>query len=43
MKDKFLCVMAQYDSETERKLKELQKLLLDNGFAGKQTPKLVMM
>lgn len=40
MKDKFLCVIAQYDSETERKLKEMQKLLADNGFVGKQTPNL---
>ena len=40
MKDKFLCVMAQYDMETEQKLKEIQKLLLDNGFVGKQTPNL---
>lgn len=40
MKDKFLCVMAQYDKETELKLKEIQKVLLDNGFIGKQTPNL---
>jgi 2'-5' RNA ligase len=40
MKDKFLCVMAQYDKETELKLKEIQKLLSDNGFMGKQTPNL---
>lgn len=40
MKDKFLCVMAQYDKETELKLKEIQKLLWDNGFVGKQTPNL---
>ncbi|AGF55791.1 2'-5' RNA ligase [Clostridium saccharoperbutylacetonicum] len=40
MKDKFLCVMAQYDKETELKLKEIQKLLSDNGFVGKQTPNL---
>ncbi|WP_346961864.1 2'-5' RNA ligase [Clostridium sp.] len=40
MKDKFLCVMAQYDKETELKLKEIQKLLLNNGFVGKQTPNL---
>jgi 2'-5' RNA ligase len=37
MKDKFLCVMAQYDKETELKLKEIQKVLSDNGFIGKQT------
>lgn len=37
MKDKILCVMAQYDKETELKLKEIQKILLDNGFLGKQT------
>jgi len=40
MKDKFLCVMAQYDEETEHKLKKIQKVLLDNGFVGKQTPNL---
>lgn len=40
MKEKFLCVMAQYDKETEKKLKEIQKILLDNGFVGKQTPNL---
>lgn len=37
MKDKFLCILAQYDKETELKLKEIQKVLLDNGFVGKQT------
>ena len=40
MKDKFLCVMAQFDIETEQKLKELQQILKDNGFVGKQTPNL---
>jgi 2'-5' RNA ligase len=38
MKDKFLCVMAQYDMETEQKLKEIQNLLKEKGFVGKQTP-----
>ncbi|MBL4936969.1 2'-5' RNA ligase [Clostridium sp. YIM B02515] len=37
MKDKFLCVMAHYDKETELRLKKIQNLLLDNGFVGKQT------
>jgi 2'-5' RNA ligase len=40
MKDRFLCVMAQFDIETEQKLKEIQKILKDNGFVGKQTPNL---
>lgn len=40
MKDKFLCVMAQYDEATEKKLKKIQRILLDNGFIGKQTPNL---
>lgn len=40
MKDKFLCVMAQYDEETEQMLKKIQKILLDNGFKGEQTPNL---
>lgn len=40
MEDKFLCVMAQYDMETEQKLKEIQNLLKEEGFVGKQTPNL---
>ncbi|WML45058.1 hypothetical protein [Neobacillus sp. PS3-40] len=40
MKNKFLCVMAQYDKITELKLKKIQKVLSDNGFVGKQTPNL---
>jgi 2'-5' RNA ligase len=40
MKSNFLCVMAQYDKQTELKLKEIQKVLSDNGFVGKQTPNL---
>lgn len=40
MKDKFLYVIAQYDMETELKLKKIQKVLLNNGFVGKQTPDL---
>lgn len=37
MKDKFLCVMAEYDRETDKKLKHIQNVLFDNGFKGKQT------
>lgn len=37
MKQKFLCVMAEYDSETEEKLKAIQKVLYDKGFIGRQT------
>lgn len=37
MKDKFLCVMAQYDKKTDDKLKAIQKVLFDSGFVGKQT------
>lgn len=40
MKDRFLCVMAQFDKETELRLKEIQRGLFDNGFRGKQTPNL---
>lgn len=40
MKDNFLCVMAQYDEETEQKLKKIQNILSDNGFKGSQTPNL---
>ena len=37
MKDKYLCIMAQFDMETEQKLKKIQRILLDNGLTGKQT------
>lgn len=37
MKDKFLCVMAEYDKQTDDKLKAILKVLFDNGFVGKQT------
>ncbi|MDF2880794.1 MAG: 2-5 ligase [Clostridiaceae bacterium] len=40
MEDKFLCVMAQYDKETERKLNLIQRALCETGFAGSQTPNL---
>ena len=40
MKDKFLCVMAQYDEETERKLNKIQRALTQAGFVGRQTPDL---
>lgn len=40
MKDRFLCVMAQYDNETERKLYEIQKALVKAGFVGSQTANL---
>lgn len=40
MEDRFLCVMAEFDKDTELKLKELQRILLENGFKGKQTPNL---
>lgn len=37
MKEKFLCVMAEYDRETDEKLKAVQRVLFNNGFVGKQT------
>lgn len=37
MKDRFLCVLAQYDFDTEKKLNEIQKALREAGFVGKQT------
>jgi 2'-5' RNA ligase len=40
MKEKFLFVIAQYDKGTESRLKEIQMLLWNNGFVGKQTPNL---
>lgn len=33
MKGKFLCVMEQYDRETEQKLNEIQNLLKYNGLS----------
>jgi len=40
MKDRFLCVLAQYDSNTEKKLNEIQKSLRESGLLGRQTPNL---
>jgi 2'-5' RNA ligase len=40
MKDKFLCVFAQYDKHTQIKLNKIQKVLSDNGLIGRQTPDL---
>ncbi|MBK1809891.1 2'-5' RNA ligase [Clostridium sp. YIM B02505] len=37
MEDKILCVLAQYDEETQQKLKDIQQVLLENGFVGRQT------
>lgn len=37
MNKKFLCLMAQFDIETENKLKEIQNLLREEGFIGEQT------
>jgi 2'-5' RNA ligase len=38
--EKFLCVMAGYDINTEKQLAELQNHLFENGFIGKQTKNL---
>lgn len=40
MDNKFLCLMAQFDAETENKLKEIQNLLKEEGFIGEQTSNL---
>jgi len=40
MKDRFLCVLAQYDNGTERKLNKIQKSLVRAGFVGRQTANL---
>lgn len=40
MQDKFLCVIAQYDNETEKELNKIQKALREAGFVGNQTPDL---
>lgn len=37
MKDKFLCVMAGYDDNTEKKLSDIQNKLYEKGFVGNQT------
>lgn len=40
MKDRFLCVMAQFDKTTEEKLSGIYKALFEAGFVGNQTPNL---
>ncbi len=37
MKETFLCVMAQYDTETEMKLADLQRKMAEAGFIGRQS------
>ena len=37
MEDKILCILAQYDEETQEKLKAIQQVLRENGFVGRQT------
>jgi len=37
MKDKFLCVMAGYDDNTEKLLADIQNKLYENGFDGNHT------
>ncbi|MHC1735478.1 MAG: 2'-5' RNA ligase family protein [Erysipelotrichaceae bacterium] len=37
MKETFLCVMAQYDAETEMKLADLQRKMTEAGFIGRQS------
>ena len=37
MAEKYRCVMAGFDADTEAKLAELQNVLYENGFAGTQT------
>ncbi|MBP1754692.1 MAG: 2-5 ligase, partial [Firmicutes bacterium] len=37
MKDKFLCVMAGYDDNTEKKLSDIQNKLYEKGFVGNHT------
>ncbi len=37
MEDKFLCVMAGYDDNTEKQLAEIQNKLYENGFSGNHT------
>lgn len=40
MKDKFLCLLAQFDKETQEKLNGYYDILQQNGFVGNQTKKL---
>lgn len=40
MDNRFLCVMAGYDSNTERRLADIQQLLNRYGYAGEQTKNL---
>jgi hypothetical protein len=40
MKDKFLCVMAGYDDNTENKLSDIQNKLYEKGFVGNHTKNL---
>jgi 2'-5' RNA ligase len=40
MKDKFLCVMAGYDDNTEKKLSDIQNNLYEKGFVGNHTKNL---
>lgn len=37
MQEKFLCVMAGYDAETETRLAGLQNMLYESGFCGRHT------
>lgn len=37
MKDKFLCLLAQFDKETQEKLNGYYSILQQNGFVGNQT------
>ncbi|MEG0774768.1 2'-5' RNA ligase family protein [Clostridium sp.] len=40
MKERFLCIMAQFDKATEEKLSSIYKTLFEAGFVGNQTPNL---
>lgn len=42
MPDRFLCVLAGYDDETERRLAALQRGLYEAGFSGTQTKNIPM-
>lgn len=40
MQDKFLCLIAAFDEETSKQMKEMEKIINEAGIVGRQTPNL---
>ena len=40
MSEKFLCLLATFDEETSRRMKEIEQIINQEGIIGKQTPNL---